>query len=135
MFGRKYRWIVLISSLVSVMCLLVGEAHFSGLAAERGRNLGSAWILWAVVPGAFGTAIWLFQRQDWLQLAGVLSTAGALVYSVFFVLIALSTERLGGHSLLLPGYAHFVLILAWSVLAMPIGWFGARDDSRDQSLS
>ena len=126
MFGRKYPWIVLSSSLVSAICLLLGEQRFSALAAERGWHFGSAWILWAIAPGAFCVAIWLFQRRDWSQLAGVVSAVGVGTYSVCFLLFALSTEEVNGHWLLPFGYSHLALSIVWSVFALPIGWFGGR---------
>jgi hypothetical protein len=135
MFGRKYPLIVLSSSLISAICLLVGEARFSALAAEHGWHFGSAWILWAIAPGAFCVTIWLFQRRDWSQLAGVVSTVGVLVYSVFFLLFALTTERVNGHSLIPFGYAHLALSITWSALALPIGWFGGRTDGYESAGS
>ena len=135
MFGRKYPWIVLSSCLVGAICLLIAEARFSALAAERGWNFGSAWILWAIAPGAFCVIIWLFQRRDWLQLAGVTSTVGVLLYSALFLLFALSTKEVSGHSLLPSGYSHLALSILWSLLALPFGWFGGRGDARENQAS
>ena len=74
MFGRKYPWIVLSSSLLSVIFLLVGEARFSALSAMRGWYFGSAWIMWSIAPGAFFIGIWLYRQRDWARL----ETAGGL---------------------------------------------------------
>jgi hypothetical protein len=134
-FGRKYPWIVLSSSLISAIFLLIGEARFSALVAERGWHFGSAWILWAIAPGAFCVTIWVFQRRDWLQLAGVVSAAGVLMYSTLFLLFALSTEEVNGHSLIPFGYSHLALGIVWSVFALPIGWFGGRRGTRESEAS
>jgi peptidoglycan/LPS O-acetylase OafA/YrhL len=126
MVGRKYPWIVLSSCLMSAIFLLIAEARFSALAAERGWHFGSAWILWAIAPGALCATFWLFQRRDWLQLAGLISTVGGLIYSVLFLLFALDTKEVNGHSLIPFGATHLALVIVWSVLALPIGWFGGE---------
>jgi peptidoglycan/LPS O-acetylase OafA/YrhL len=135
MVGRKYPWIVLGSCLVSAICLLIGEARFAALAAERRWHFGSAWIFWAIAPGAFCVITWLFQRRDWAQLAGLVSTGGFLIYSVLFLLLAATTEEVNGHSLLPFGYFHFALAIVWSVIALPIGWLGSRPDARETEES
>ena len=131
MFGRKYPWIVIWSSLASVICLLVGEARFSALA-ERGWTIGSAWVWWAILPGTFGAAVWSFQRRDWLQLAGVISASGVLLYSVYYLLGAMTTESLNGHAIFHLGPAHFALALGWSLLALLIGRLGTLGNAREQ---
>jgi hypothetical protein len=131
MFGRKYPWIVLSSCLVGAMCLLIGEARFSHLAAQHGWHFGNAWIFWAVAPAAFCASAWLFQRRDWLQLAGVVSSVGASIYAGLFLLFALGTKEVNGHSLIPIGDGHLTLVVVWSVLALPIGWFGGHHDARE----
>ena len=131
MFGRKYPWIVLSSSLLSVIFLLVGEARFSALSAMRGWYFGSAWIMWSIAPGAFFIGIWLYRQRDWARLAGVVSSGGFLIYSAMFLLFALKTKEVNGHWLLPFGYSHLALGILWSLLVMPFCWLGGRPDGRD----
>jgi len=128
MFGRKYPLIVLSLSLVSVLCLLIAERRFFDLALAYGWNMGSNWILWALLPGIFCLIVWSFQKKDWLQLAGVVSTAGVLVYSFLYLGFAMTTEAVNGHSVFLgvQGVFGVVVTLAWSVVALLIGRLGAK---------
>jgi len=124
MCDRNYQLIVLSTSMASAACLLLAYTHYSNQAMASGLDLGWVWQLWALAPGAFCVLVWNFQTRHWLQTAGMVSTIGVLVYSVWVLVRALTTG-LGGDMaglVTLDGLLALGVTIGWSGLALLIGW-------------
>jgi peptidoglycan/LPS O-acetylase OafA/YrhL len=136
MDGRRYPWIIFVAGITSAACLVTSYARYHDLAAARDWNIGSAGFLLALVPGAFCVVVWIFQRRHWLRRAGLMASLGVLAYSIYSLLRALVTDRLGGDMGFMVEFQSIfdvVLTLGWSVLALASSWLGGRDE-RDSEL-
>ena len=129
MHHRKYFWIILASSVVSIACLFFSYTRYIDLGAARGWDLDSGWQWWSLFPGSFCIIVWLFQTRTWLRVAGVVSTLGVLCYSVLSLLNSLATDRLGGDMgflVSLEGLLGAAITVGWALIALLIGWLGGR---------
>ncbi len=124
MTGRKYKWIVISCGLVSAIFLQLAYARYSHLATARGLDLGYAWQLWGLAPGAFCVLVWAFQKRKWLRLAGMVASIGVLGYSTWSLALAFAPYASGGDMaglVTLAGAFAFVLTIVWSLVALLIG--------------
>jgi hypothetical protein len=127
--GRQYPWIVLAASLASALVLSLTYLRYCDLAAERGGELNSFYLVFAYVPGAVCVLAWGFQKRVWLRLVGLVSTFGVLGYSAFRYLIALGTDRLSGDMwflIELDGIVTVAVTIGWSAFTLLFGWLVAR---------